>query len=179
MAICFAKPAPQPAGSSHDGDHTIRLDQSAPPRSKGFAETKETFAPAIALERREAALAATAERVERVMRGERLTSAAVAPFASRGPEGHRGRMREILIERGGNALPDYMVLEMLLLFAQPKGDTKPLSKHLINIFGSLPGVLTAPTTKLVEVNGVGEHTVATIRLVQEAAIRLTRAPLTE
>ncbi|MFC7737355.1 hypothetical protein ACFQX4_16230 [Roseomonas sp. GCM10028921] len=66
------------------------------------------------------------------------------PFASTGPQGHRGRMREKLLERGPDALADYELLEMLLFFASKKGDTKPIAKSLINRYGSLAAVLTAP-----------------------------------
>ncbi len=106
------------------------------------------------------------QKIERGFKGGAAPGDSDVPFPSLGPHGHRARPREILIERGGNALPDYMVLQMLLFFAQPKGDTKPPAKHLINIFGGFAGVLTAPTEKLLVVNGVG-------------AIRLARAPLTE
>ncbi len=40
-------------------------------------------------------------------------------------------MREKLLPRGPDALADYELLGMLLFFAMPKGDTKPLAKALI------------------------------------------------
>ena len=43
--------------------------------------------------------------------------AEMPPFPSTGPQGHRGRMREKLLERGPEALADYELLEMLLFFA--------------------------------------------------------------
>lgn len=97
------------------------------------------------------------------------------PFASTGPQGHRARMREKLLTRGPEALADYELLEMLLFFAMPKGDTKPLAKGLINRFGSFARVLAAPTQELLEARGLGVHSVAAIRLVQAAALRLARA----
>ena len=57
-------------------------------------------------------------------------------------------MREKLLDRGPDALADYELLEMLLFFAMPKGDTKPLAKALINRFGSFAGVLAAPQQEL-------------------------------
>lgn len=97
------------------------------------------------------------------------------PFPSIGPHGHRRRLREKLLQRGAEALADYELLEMLLFFAQPRGDTKPLAKAVINRFGSFPAVLTAPTHELLATPGLGEHAVAAIRLVQGAALRLARA----
>ncbi|MDJ0390131.1 DNA repair protein RadC [Roseomonas sp. E05] len=104
---------------------------------------------------------------------------AVAPFTSTGPHGHRGRMREKLLERGPDALADYELLEMLLFFAFKQGDTKPLAKSLINRFGSFAGVLAAPQKVLLETRGLGPHSVAAIKLVQAAALRLAKAEVME
>jgi DNA repair protein RadC len=101
------------------------------------------------------------------------------PFASTGPQGHRGRMREKLLERGPNALADYELLEMLLFFAFKKGDTKPLAKSLINRYGSFANVLTAPQQELLDIPGLGEHSVTAIKLVQDAALRLAKAEVME
>lgn len=97
------------------------------------------------------------------------------PFPSTGPHGHRHRMRVKLLERGPDALADYELLEMLLFLAMPKGDTKPLAKALINRFGSFGAVLAAPQDALLATRGLGEHSVAAIKLVQAAAFRLARA----
>ncbi len=99
------------------------------------------------------------------------------PFPSTGPQGHRQRMRERLIERGSDSLADYELLEMLLFFAQPKGDTKPLAKSLINRFGSFAGVIAAPQSELFAVSGLGQHSVSALKLVQAAALRLAKAAL--
>jgi DNA repair protein RadC len=84
-------------------------------------------------------------------------------------------MREKLLQRGPDALADYEMLEMLLFFAMPKGDTKPLAKALVNRFGSFAAVLAAPQQELLATRGLGEHSVAAIKLVQAAALRLSRA----
>jgi DNA repair protein RadC len=100
-----------------------------------------------------------------------------APFPSTGPQGHRARMRERLLERGAASLADYELLEMLLFFAFKKGDTKPLAKTLINRFGSFARVLCAPKTELLETRGLGVHSVSALKLVQESALRLARAEI--
>lgn len=97
------------------------------------------------------------------------------PFPSTGPHGHRSRMREKLLSRGPDALADYELLEMLLFFAMPKGDTKPLAKSLINRFGSFALVLAAPQRELSETRGLGPHAVAALKLVQASALRMQRA----
>jgi len=84
-------------------------------------------------------------------------------------------MREKLLERGPDALADYELLEMLLFFAQPKGDTKPLAKALINKHGTFANVLAASQLELMKSRGVGEHSVAALKLVEAAAIRMLQA----
>jgi DNA repair protein RadC len=101
------------------------------------------------------------------------------PFASTGPHGHRQRMREKLLERGPDALADYEVLEMLLFLAMPKGDTKPLAKALINQHGSFARVMAAPTEALLASRGLGTHSVAALKLVQAAALRMMAAEVRE
>ncbi|WP_257715183.1 RadC family protein [Roseomonas populi] len=101
------------------------------------------------------------------------------PFASTGPQGHRGRLREKLLERGPDALADYELLEMLLFFAFKKGDTKPLAKSLINRYGSFAAVLAAPQADLMATRGLGEHSVSALKLVQAAALRLAKAEVAE
>ncbi|MBV9654788.1 MAG: DNA repair protein RadC [Acetobacteraceae bacterium] len=94
---------------------------------------------------------------------------------STGPHGHRERMRTKLLERGPDALADYELLEMLLFFVQPRGDTKPLAKAVINRFGSFARVLAAPQGELFNMPGLGTHSVAAIKLVHASALRLARA----
>ena len=105
--------------------------------------------------------------------------AAPLPFPSTGPQGHRSRMREKLLERGADALADYELLEMLLFLAIPKGDTKPLAKRLINSYGSFAGVLAAPQRELLETAGLGPHSVSALKLVQASAIRLARSEIAD
>ena len=97
------------------------------------------------------------------------------PFATTGPQGHRERMRQKLLERGTDAFADYELLEMLLFAAFRTGDTKPLAKRLINEFGSFARVLATPSAKLLESRGLGPHSVAAIKLVAASAQRLARA----
>ena len=107
------------------------------------------------------------------------SSFAGTPFPSTGPQGHRGRMRQKLLERGPDALADYELLEMLLFFAFKTGDTKPLAKSLINRYGSFAAVLAAPQAELLATRGLGEHSVAALKLVQASALRLARAEAME
>jgi DNA repair protein RadC len=88
--------------------------------------------------------------------------------------GHRDRLRARLLERGGTSLSDYEILEFLLFAANRRGDTKPLAKDLITRFGSLARVLTAPPEALGKVRGMGEASIAALKIVPQAAERLAR-----
>ena len=89
--------------------------------------------------------------------------------------GHRQRLRQRLIEAGPGTLPDYEILEVLLFAANPRGDTKPLAKTLIDRFGSFAGVINAPKEALLGIDGVGEAALAQFAIAREAALRLLRA----
>ncbi len=62
--------------------------------------------------------------------------------------------------------------EFLLFGARPRGNTKPLAKVLLKHFGSLAGVLSASPGELSAVDGLGETSIAVLKVVPEAARRL-------
>ncbi len=88
-------------------------------------------------------------------------------------------MRDRLLEKGAESMADYELLEMLLYFANPRGDTKPLAKATINRFGSFAAVLSAGERELRAGDTLNTHAVAAIKLVQAAAVRLARAEVME
>ncbi|MCJ8144827.1 DNA repair protein RadC [Ancylobacter sp. A5.8] len=88
--------------------------------------------------------------------------------------GHRERLRERFRNAGGEALPDYELLELVLFRAVPRADVKPLAKGLIERFGSFAEVVAAPPRRLVEVKGVGEAIVTELKLIGAAVERVTR-----
>lgn len=113
------------------------------------------------------------------MTGKRLPqpedSISATPGAkSHSGEGHRSRLRQRLLHGGAEALADYEVLEFLLFAANPRGDTKPVAKELIERFGSLPEVLNAEPAGLQTVKGVGETAAATLKAVAIATRRSAR-----
>ncbi len=88
--------------------------------------------------------------------------------------GHRERLRRRLLEKGGDALADYEILELLLFGAKPRADVKPLAKALMARFGSLSAVLAAEPSDLATVTGMGQASAAALKIVPEAARRLAR-----
>ena len=91
--------------------------------------------------------------------------------------GHRSRLRRRLAEGGGEALLDHELIEYLLALAIPRRDTKPLAKLLLREFGDIAGVLSADHVALTRISGMGETSVAALKIVQAAALRLLREPL--
>ncbi|MGN6514484.1 MAG: RadC family protein [Rhizomicrobium sp.] len=91
--------------------------------------------------------------------------------------GHRARLRERFLNGGADALPDYEMLELVLFAAIRQGDVKPLAKTLLARFGSFADVIAAPRERLLEVKGVGEAVVAQLKIVEAAALRLSKTKL--
>ena len=79
--------------------------------------------------------------------------------------GHRSRVKEEFLRRGLDSFPEHRVLELLLFYAIPQGDTNELAHRLVERFGSLAGVLDASVEDLCAVPGVGEHTALLLRMV--------------
>ena len=71
-------------------------------------------------------------------------------------KGHRERMRHKLEAHGARTLESYELLEMLLYHAIPYKDTNPVSKKLLERFGSLEGVFGAKREELLTIEGIGE-----------------------
>lgn len=91
--------------------------------------------------------------------------------------GHRDRLRERFLLGGPDALPDYEILELALFAAIPRRDVKPLAKRLIAQFGSFADVLAAPRERLLETEGIGDNVVAQLKIIEAAALRLSKARL--
>ena len=88
--------------------------------------------------------------------------------------GHRDRLRARFTEVGGDPLPDYELLELVLFRSIPRRDVKPIAKELLRRFGTFAEVLAASPARLMEVDGIGESVVTDLKIVEASARRLTR-----
>ncbi|KAA9014330.1 RadC family protein [Sphingobium limneticum] len=88
--------------------------------------------------------------------------------------GHRARLRQKLADSSGEALHDHELIEYLLALAIPRRDTKPLAKALLREFGGIGGLMTADWTAIARVPGMGDTSVAAIKIVQATALRMLR-----
>ncbi len=87
--------------------------------------------------------------------------------------GHRSRLRQRFMQNGGDGLPDYELLELVLFPSLPRRDTKPLAKALLARFGSFAEVISAEPAELKSVKGVGDAAVVALKTVRAAALRLS------
>jgi DNA repair protein RadC len=93
--------------------------------------------------------------------------------------GHRDRLRARFTEFGGEALPDYELLELVLFRSIPRRDVKPLAKDLVKRFGSFAEVLAASPARLAEVPGVTAGIITDLKVVEAAGRRLARGEVTK
>ena len=96
--------------------------------------------------------------------------------------GHRERLRKKLLEYGDNAsyiFADYELLELLLTIAIPRRDVKPLAKKLITKCGSFANVINATPHELSSISGIGETTIAAIKIVRAGINTTLKKSITE
>lgn len=89
--------------------------------------------------------------------------------------GHRKRVKNSVLTNGIDGLNDHQVLEILLFYSIPNGDTNPIAHRLINRFGSLRGVLEADYDELCEVVGISENSASLIKFFQCLSGRYLRS----
>ncbi len=93
--------------------------------------------------------------------------------------GHRARLRERFLDVGGEAIPDYELLELILFSARPRGDVKPLAKRLLKEFGTFAKVMYADESALRSVDEVGDATIAALKTIRVSAQRLIKSEITD
>jgi len=81
--------------------------------------------------------------------------------------GHRKRLRNKYIKNGIDSLTDHEILELMLFYSIPRKNTNHIAHRLIKKFGSLAAVFDATPDALLSVDGVGEATVAFIKLIPD------------
>ncbi len=81
--------------------------------------------------------------------------------------GHRQRIKEKYQRKGLDNWHDYEILELILTYAIPRKDTKPIAKALLRKFKSIRGVFDAEIEALNTVNGIGANAAMLINLFKE------------
>jgi DNA repair protein RadC len=81
--------------------------------------------------------------------------------------GHRSRLLEKYIKSGIPALNDYEILELILTYAIPRKDTKPIAKTLLAHYGTVSAVLSAPLDELCNIGSLTRRSAAIITLIKD------------
>ncbi|MDO5388594.1 MAG: JAB domain-containing protein [Clostridia bacterium] len=91
-------------------------------------------------------------------------------------KGHRQRVKERFLNEGNlDSFQDYEVLELILFYAYPMKDTKPIAKRLINMYGSLHNVLNTEPKQLMEEAKVTENIAVYISMFPHVMRRYTKS----
>ena len=85
--------------------------------------------------------------------------------------GHRQRLRERFLLGGGRDMADYELLELLLTYALPRRDVKPMAKALVRRFGSFAGALNASCEELSEIPGIKDSACTLFKIIVAAVER--------
>lgn len=80
-------------------------------------------------------------------------------------KGHRLRQKNLFMKEGILSWPEHHILELVLIFAVSRKDTKQLAWDLLEHFGSLKNVLDADPKALEGMKGLGEHSVCLLKLI--------------
>ena len=94
-------------------------------------------------------------------------------------EGHRQRLRTRFIKDGGKSMPDYELLELIIIGVMPRGDAKPLAKRLLQHFGSYAAVLSADVKDLRKIKQCGDAVIVAIKAVHISLERFLSSDFTE
>lgn len=78
---------------------------------------------------------------------------------------HRKRKRKQFYEHGSDAFADHELLELLLFYGIAQKDVNETAHNLIEEFGSLESVFSAPLNALASAEGIGLQTAMLIKLV--------------
>lgn len=87
--------------------------------------------------------------------------------------GHRKRLRERITGSAEN-LADYELLELILFFAIPRKDVKPLAKELLDQFGNLANLINTNKAKLLSIKGTNETVYANFAIMRELISRVLK-----
>ncbi len=80
---------------------------------------------------------------------------------------HRQRIRKKYLKSGLDNWHDYEILELMLTYAIPRKDTKPIAKALLKKFKSIRGVFDAEIEALNTIKGIGANAGILINLFKE------------
>lgn len=95
-------------------------------------------------------------------------------------DGHRERVRERVLREGLQHLEAHNVMEILLFFSRPRGDTNELAHRILDHYhGDFAAVTEAPYEDLLAIEGVGPNTAFLLKLLPQLAAYYRQARIRE
>jgi len=92
-------------------------------------------------------------------------------------KGHRDRLRDRFLTKGLDGFHDYEVVELLLMYAIPRVDVKPIAKRLMASFETLAGVFDASHRELQQIQGMGDKGAHFLSLIRQVEVRYLASAL--
>ena len=92
-------------------------------------------------------------------------------------KGHRERLRTRFLKDDGQSMPDYEILELLLMNAVPRKDLKPLAKALLKEFNNFADLIQTDKEILLQFPGCSPTVVAALKLANASALRLLKGKI--
>lgn len=82
--------------------------------------------------------------------------------------GHRQRLRQKFLD---GQLADYELMELLLSYAIPRRDVRPLSRALMSKYKGIPQILAASVADLEKFDGIGENVAVFLKVIYQATLQ--------
>lgn len=90
--------------------------------------------------------------------------------------GHRQRLRQ---KFRNEQITDYELLELLISFVIPRRDVRPIARGLMQKYGGLFQIVSAPEDALVACDGIGQNTAIFFKALQSAMLSGYRGQMAE
>lgn len=96
-------------------------------------------------------------------------------MVEKGKKGHRQRLRERFLAEEDGSRSDEALLELILTYSITRKDVQPIAQELLRIFGGFSQVLAGSPEKLEKVGGIGQSSVALLKLIHSLTTEPTLA----
>ena len=94
-------------------------------------------------------------------------------------KGHRQRLKDKFAQAGGLGLADYELLELVLFYAVPRVDVKPIAKEMLAHFGSFEKILSAPAEQLKNFPRIGDSAATLLKLMHVISCKMREEQIIE
>ena len=91
---------------------------------------------------------------------------------SKDHEGHRERLRKRFLT-STDQVSEIELLELILTYSIPRRDVAPIARNLLQQYGSIDAIVSAPIEELAAFPGVGESTTSLFRII--AAVKMRKS----